>query len=154
MASTIARTAGKPATFLLQTPVTAELRSIRMQIDVDVRLAAAAGGAARYFGDAAGLGHGAASDLQVAVITACKEAFHELGGDQPSLDVTLTWLADRIEVEVSHKGEAPSAVKGDEPVSTQDAEALEGVDEVQHEAHDGIVVTRLTKFIKQGAASR
>src|SRR5690349_17408172 len=56
-ASTTARTAGKPATFLLPTPVSAELQNIRMQIDVDARLAAAAGGAARYFADAAGLGH-------------------------------------------------------------------------------------------------
>jgi hypothetical protein len=117
-----------------------------MQIDVDARLAAAAGGAARYFADAAGLGHDDVSHLQAAVIAACKEAFHEVDSNQGSLDVTLTRLVDRIEVSVAHKGTAG--------VQAAEADALEGVDEIRHETHDGIVFTRLTKFIKQGAASR
>jgi hypothetical protein len=140
--------------FLLQTPVIAELRSIRMQLDVDVRLAAAAGGAARYFADAAGLGHDAVSHLQMAVIAACEEAFHEVSGDQATLDVTLVWLVDRIEVSVSHQGAAPLSTSRDQGPNAAEADILEGVDDVQHETRDGIVVTRLTKFIKQGAASR
>lgn len=154
MASTIARTAGRPATFRQQTRVTAELRSIRMQIDVDVRLAAAAGGAARYFADAAGLGHEAVSHLQMAVVAACEEAFHEVSSDQPTLDVKLAWLKDRIEVLVSHRGAASPGTNRDEGSNSAEAEILEGVDNVQHETRDGVVVTRLTKFIKQGAASR
>ena len=123
-----------------------------MQIDVDVRLAAAAGGAARYFADSAGLEQEAVSHLQSAVIAVCEEAFHELGSDEACLDVTLTRLVDRIEVEVSHK---VMPTKTDTPaVGSADREILNGVDDLQHETHDGLVITRLTKFIKQGAASR
>ena len=125
-----------------------------MQIDDDVRLAAAAGGAARYFADAAGLGQEAVSHLQAAVIAACQEAFHDLGSAHANLDVTLTWRADRIEVAMSHKEAKPSSADRNTRETGASAEALEGVDEVQHETHDGVVVTRLTKFIKQGAASR
>jgi hypothetical protein len=142
-----------PATFLLPT-VSAELRSIRMQIDDDVRLAAAAGGAARYFADAAGLAGEAVAHLQAAVLAACQAAFHELGNGHANLDVTLTWLADRIEVSMSHKEATPTSADRNARETGASAEALEGVDEVQHETHDGVVVTRLTKFIKQGAASR
>lgn len=125
-----------------------------MQIDVDVRLAAAAGGAARYFADAAGLGKEAAAHLQAAVIAACEQAFHELGVGQTTLDITLTRLVDRIEVSVAHKvGPSPS-MGWNEGTSTAGTEALEGVDKIQHENRNGIVVTHLTKFIKQGAASR
>ena len=125
-----------------------------MQIDVDVRLAAAAGGAARYFADAAGLGHDAVSHLQTAVIAACEEAFHEVSSDYACLDVTLAWLVDRIEVSVSHKGAAPPSTKRAEGKSAAETGILEGVDDVEHETRDGVVVTRLTKFIKQGAAGR
>ena len=125
-----------------------------MQIDVDVRLAAAAGGAARYFADAAGLGQDAVSRLQAAVIAACEEAFHELSVGQIKLDVTLTRWVDRIEVSVAHKGAAAPSMGGNERTGSAGAEVLEGVDDVQHETHGGVVVTRLTKFIKQGAASR
>ena len=138
----------------LQTPVAAELRSIQMHIDADARLAAAAGGAARYFAEAAGLQNGAASDLQSAVVTACEEAFESANENQPGLDVTLTWLVDRIEVAVSHRG---GPVPGPHPSTGSPravAHPLEGVDEVQHENRDGVVVTRLTKFINQSAATR
>ena len=125
-----------------------------MQIDVDARLAAAAGGAARYFADSAGLDQQGVSDLQSAVIGVCEEAFHELGSDQASVDVTLTRLVDRIEVQVSHKAGATAKLDAQHVPSAAAGESLEGVDDVQHEIHDGLVITRLTKFIKQGAASR
>ena len=121
---------------------------IQLHLDADARLAAAAGGAARYFADAAGLSHDAISHLQSAVVLVCESVFDDVTNDQPGLDVTLTWLVDRIEVAVSHKrarasGEASPA-----------AHPVEGVDDVQREMRDGVVVMRLTKFIKQGAASR
>jgi hypothetical protein len=125
-----------------------------MQIDVDMRLAAAAGGAARYFADAAGLGEDAVAHMQAAVVAACEKAFHELGSSPATLDVTLTRLVDRIEVSVAHKGGPPPNVGRTAPAGAAAPEALDGVDEVQQESHDGIFVTRLTKFIKQGAASR
>lgn len=132
-------------TCVSQTPVNAELRTIRLHIDADARLAAAAGGAARYFADAAGLEHDAVSQLQTAVVAACEEAFEDIGAEPASLDVTLTWRVDRIEVAVSHKGaRVPAAA----------VHVLEGIDEIEREARDGMVVTRLIKFIKQGAASR
>src|SRR5258708_28061376 len=95
---TIVRIAGKPATFLLQTPVAAESKSIHMQIDADARLAAAAGGAARYFGDAAGLEDDAIAQLQAAIGSACVKAFEHLSHDHPPLSVSVTRLAVRIEV--------------------------------------------------------
>ena len=125
-----------------------------MQIDADMRLAAAAGGAARYFADAAGLGKEAAAHLQAAVIAACEQVFHELGVGQTTLDITLTRLVDRIEMLVAHKG-APSPSMGwNEGARAGGAEVLEGFDKIQHENRNGIVFTHLTKFIKQGAASR
>lgn len=138
----------------LQTPVAAELRSIRMHIDADARLAAAAGGAARYFAEAAGLQNGAATDLQSAVVTACEEAFESANENQPGLDVTLTWLADRIEVAVSRKGAPVPGPHQSTGSRSAVAQALAGVDDVQHEHRDGVVVTRLTKFINQSAVSR
>src|SRR5260370_39503059 len=106
---TIVRIAGKPATFLLQTPVAAESKSIHMQFDADARLAAAAGGAARYFGDAAGLENDAIAHLQAAIVSACVEALGHLTQEHPHLDVSFTRLADRIEVALSHEGEGAPA---------------------------------------------
>lgn len=116
-----------------------------MHFDADARLAAAAGGAARYLADAAGLEHDSVSQLQRAVVAACEEAFEDTSTGLASVDVTLTWRVDRIDVAVSHKGaRIPAAA----------VHVLEGIDEIEREARDGVVVTRLTKFIKQGAASR
>ncbi len=102
---TIAPNAAKPAMSLQQTPVAAEPKSIELHIDADARLAAAAGGAARYFGGAAGLENSAIAKLQAATVSACVRAFEHLTPENPRLDVTLTRLADRIEVALSHEGE-------------------------------------------------
>jgi hypothetical protein len=134
-----------------------------MQIDADVRLAAAAGGAARYFGDAAGLKGDAATDLQNAIIAACEEAFEHLTGGNSHLDVSLTWLADRIEVALSHEGDSAPAMgldaiagftkrfsgggrQGGRGVTS----VFQGIDRVQYEARGGTAITRLTKYISQG----
>src|SRR5258708_28169751 len=68
---TIVRIAGKPATFLLQTPVAAESKSINMQFGADARLAAAAGAAAPYFAHAASLEDDAIAHLPAAILAAC-----------------------------------------------------------------------------------
>src|SRR5215470_14111699 len=73
-----ARTAGKRATSHLQTTVGSDAKSIRWQLDADIRLAAAVGGAARYLADAAGLENEAVSQLQSAILAACQEAFGHL----------------------------------------------------------------------------
>src|SRR5216683_6331924 len=102
---TIVRIAGKPATFLLQTPVAAESKSIHMQIDADARLAAAAGGAARYFGDAAGMEDDAIAHLQAAIVSACVKAFEHLAQEHPRSEEHTSELQSRIEVALSHEGE-------------------------------------------------
>jgi hypothetical protein len=139
--------------------VAAEAKSIQMQIEADPRLAAAAGGAARYFADAAGLESEAIAHWQTAIVAACMEAFEHLTREHPRLDVTLTRLADRLEVALSREGDmapavgldtlaglAPhgSDVPGRRPGSSS---VLGGVDRVQYETQGGVAVTRLTKYI-------
>lgn len=123
-----------------------------MHLDADARLAAAAGGAVKYFADAAGLDHDAIAHLQAAVISACEEAFEDLAEDRACVDVTLTWRVDRIEIAVSHK--TASAATAQSGLQGEAARDLEGVDEVRHETRDHLAVTRLTKFLRQGAAKR
>jgi len=74
-----------------------------MLIDPDVRLAAAAGGVARYLADAAGLDNGAVSALQTETVAACSKGLQQLMENQ-RLAVTVTRSADRIEVVVSRPG--------------------------------------------------
>ena len=123
-----------------------EPKTIRLRIDADPRLAAAVGGAARYLADAAGIENEAVAQLQSAVIAACREAFGQLSKDHPHLDVSLTRLSDRIEVSLSHEGVTASAEDSGEVPS--------GVDRIQHETQGNVAVTRLTKYINQGAPSR
>lgn len=139
-----------------------DAKSIRLQIDGDPRLAAAVGGAARYLADAAGLESEAISQLQSTVTTACREAFDHLTGDHPHLSVTLTRLPDRIEVALSHEGEMSPAVGLDTIAglaaqvggAPEGSSVLAGVDRVQYETQGSVAVTRLTKYISQGAARR
>jgi hypothetical protein len=69
-----------------------------MHIEVDPRLAAAAGGVARYLAEAAGLDSETSSQWQTTVVTACAEAFGQPIGEHPHVDVEITRFADRIEV--------------------------------------------------------
>jgi hypothetical protein len=141
------------------TPVATETNSIHMQIEADARLAAAAGGAARYFADAAGLESPAIADWQTAVVAACTEAFKHLTREHPHLDVSFTRLTDRLEVALSREGDTSPAIGLDslaglapqsrDPQGTATAlsPVLGGVDRVQYETRDGVAVTRLTKYI-------
>jgi hypothetical protein len=159
MVSTTVPIAGKPATFPWRILVAAEAKSIYMQLEADMRLAAAAGGAARYFADAAGLGAPAISEWQAAILAACKEAFAHLTREHPRLDVTLSRLADRLEVALSCAGDSAPAVGLNTPAgfAPEDADVqaahsgkspvLGGVDRVQYETRNGVTVTRLTKYI-------
>jgi hypothetical protein len=134
-----------------------------MQIEADPRLAAAAGGAARYFADAAGLEAPAIVDWQTAIVAACNEAFEHLTPEHPRLDVTLTRLADRLEVALSSEGSTSPAVGLDTLAGLVPQTGtglgkghggslvMGGVDRVQYETHSGIAVTRLTKYITPAA---
>jgi hypothetical protein len=132
-----------------------------MQIDADPRLAAAAGGAARYFGDAAGLENDAVSQLQAATISACTQAFESLSNADASVEVTLSHYSDRIEVAISHEGDAAPVVGLDSiagfaaqvggPAGANSGFA--GVDRVQFDTQGPQAVTRLTKYLGQATPS-
>jgi hypothetical protein len=134
--------------------VATEPKSFNLRIDADARLAAAVGGAARFLADAAGLTDAAASQLQISIVTACREAFDHLTAEHPYLEVTLTRFADRIEVALAHQGEALPAVGLDSiagfaaQIGSSGASpgGLAGVDRVQYETRGGETVTRLTKY--------
>lgn len=128
-----------------------EAKSIELLIDADARLAAAAGGAARYFGESAGLTNDEVAELQKSIVTACEEAFEHLTGEHPHLTVTLARYPDRIEVAMAHEGGPEPAVGLDRIAGfasqLRGSGGLGGVDRVQYEAHDGLAVTRLTKYL-------
>jgi hypothetical protein len=153
--STIAPIAGKPAKSPSPAAVAIELHSFRLLLDADVRLAAAVGGAARYLADSAGMENDAVSQLQSSVVAACREVFEDLTADAPQLHVTLTRFADRIEVTLSHRGEALPALgldmiagfAGRAETSGDVPGVFGGVDRVQYESRGGEAITRLTKYI-------
>ena len=130
-----------------------------MRIEADPRLAAAAGGAARYFADAAGLEGPAIAGWQTAIVAACNEAFAQLTREHPRLDVSFTRLADRLEVALSREGETAPAIGLDSLIGSapqrddalgrtrSGSPVLRGVDRVQYESKDGTAVIRLTKYI-------
>jgi hypothetical protein len=130
--------AGKPSKVLLH-------------FHADVRLAAAAGGVARYFADAAGLDSETCFRLQMAVVAACKEAFRNFNNDNAQLEVTLQSFADRIEIGLTHQGEASPAIGLHTILGAVGAEDgkesfLSTLDRVQFETEGSSTTTRLTKF--------
>ena len=157
MVSTIARIAGKPATSLWPPAVATESKIFSLVLDADARLAAAAGGVARYLADVAGLENDVTARLQSAVIAACAEAFEHLTADHPQLEITFTRFSDRIEVALSPLGEDSPAVGLDtiagfaaQVGGTGSIQAVfAGFDRIQYETHGGEAVTRLTKYIGQ-----
>ncbi len=154
--STIAPIAGKPATSLWPAAVATELNSLLLQIDADPRLAAAAGGVARYLADVAGFDNDAIARLQSGVIAACAEAFGHVTANH-QLQITFTHFSDRMEVALSHLGEDSPAIGLDTiagfAAQLGGAGSLQvvfaGFDRVQYETLGGDAVTRLTKYIGQ-----
>jgi anti-sigma regulatory factor (Ser/Thr protein kinase) len=130
-------------------------------MDADPRLAAAAGGVARYLADEAGLESEAVRRLQTAVIEACKEAFAHLAAEHPHLEISFARFSDRLEVSLSHEGEAAplagfrtvTRFAAEKAKSKGNSEAFAGVDCVQHETHGKEIVTRLTKYFGKVAPS-
>ena len=134
---------------------------IDLKLAADPRLAAGAGGVARYLADAAGLDEHAVSLLQAAASAACLEAFHSLTARDPQLRVVYIRYEDRIEIALSRRGAAGPAVGLDFMTGFADASPgggasrsiLSGVDRVQYDTHDGEAVTRLTKYIGHRTAN-
>lgn len=137
--------------------VPTEPTTIRLRIDADPRLAAAAGGVARYLADAASLESAAVAGLQSTVVAACEEAFLNLQEGKSSLELSFTRFADRIEVALALEGEPAPAVGLDAIAgfATQFGAASSaagpwgGVDRVQYETQGGTAITRLTKYLGQ-----
>jgi hypothetical protein len=107
-------------------------------MDADERLAAAAGGAARYMADSAGLENAEILGLQAAVVAACKYCFHCHGAAQ-HCDIALQRLTDRIEIELSFPGRQSPEGK--------EKPAIAGVDQIECEFLEDASRMRLTKRI-------
>lgn len=135
--------------------VATEANNLHMLLDADSRLAAAAGAVVRFLADAAGLEGPAIGQLQSAVLAACAAAFENLTPQRPHLDVTFVRFSDRIEVALSHEGNASPAVGLDaiaglaarKTGGTASLGTFAGVDRVQYETHGAEIVTRLTKYL-------
>src|SRR5579862_488769 len=158
MAFTIARTAGKLATSPSRpATVTADPKSFQLEIDSDPRLAAAAGGAARFVSESAGLESSESHRFQKAVVAACLEAFQRLGATHPHVTVTTTRFPDRIEVSLAYRPASPATKDSDgntgsgKPASNS---SLEGVDQIQREVNDGAAVMRLTKYLRTARSEK
>lgn len=132
-------------------------KTFRLFLDADPRLAAAAGGVARYLADVAGLENDAVARLQSAVIAACSEAFEHLTAEHPRLEITFTRLPDRMEVALTHRGEGSPAVGLDTIAgfaariggTESHPGVFAGFDRVQYETQGGDAITRLTKYFGQ-----
>ena len=140
--------------------VATEAKNLHMSMDADARLAAAAGGVARFFADAAGLESDAGARLQSAVIEACLEEFEHLSGKDPHLEIDFARYSDRLEVSLAHEEANPvfgartiTSFSSKKPENSAKSGALNGVDRVQHETRGREVVTRLTKYLRQVAPS-
>jgi hypothetical protein len=122
---------------------------VQIKLHADSRLAAAAGGVARYFADAAGLEPEPCIQLQIAVVAACEESFEQFADEGAQLAVTLERFADRLEVLLTHKGTAAPAV-GLHTIAGFAGESRKSVlvalDRVQFETQGNSATTRLTKF--------
>ena len=138
----------------------AKAKNLHMSMDADVRLAAAAGGVARFLADLAGLDNEASAGLQSAVIEACTEAFKRLAAEHPHLEVDFARFPDRLEVSLSYEEVAPvfgtrrvTSLAAKKAATAGSSETLSGMDRVQHETRGKEVVTRLTKYLRQVAPS-
>jgi hypothetical protein len=117
-------------------------QTILLQMDADVRLAAAAGGVARYFADNAGLANEAILNLQESIMLACKHCF-DCHSSATSCEVTLLRYEDRLEIDLS--------VPGKESPEGNEKPALPGVDEVHCEFLGNSARMRLIKFLGNGS---
>jgi hypothetical protein len=123
--------------------VPAETQKIAMQLDADTRFCAAAGGAGRYFADAAGLSNSAVSGLQSAIVAVCNRELERIADARQRLDVTVTRTPDRIEVVMRRRA------TDDSGRDSEEQGMITGVDQVQHETQAEMAITRLTKYVDE-----
>jgi hypothetical protein len=127
--------------------VPTETQKIAMQLDADTRFCAAAGGAGRYFADAAGLANSAVSGWQSAIVTVCNRELERIGDSRQRLDVTVIRTPDRIEVVMRRRA------TGGSPKDSEEQGMIAGVDQVQHETQAEMAITRLTKYVGEEASA-
>jgi hypothetical protein len=111
-------------------------------MDADLRLAAAAGGVARYFADNAGMENEAILNLQAAVVSACKHCFR-CHSSAASCEIDLWRFEDRLEIDLSFPGKESPEGK-EKPV-------LPGVDEVHCDFLENSARLRLVKYLGNGS---
>ena len=73
-------------------------KRIRLQVDCDPRLAAAAGGAVRLLAETAGMPDEVSKEFQEATVRACMKAFEAQPGHSHTLEILV--FGDRLEVAV------------------------------------------------------
>jgi hypothetical protein len=126
--------------------VPADIQKIAIQMDADKRLAAAAGGVARYYADAAGLASDAVTKLQSAVLGVCERELGLLAESNQRLEVLCERSVEAIEVAVIRRSGAAAGNHAEESAN------ISGVDRVQHETQSDKEITRLTKFLTEAAS--
>ncbi|MGA2813455.1 MAG: hypothetical protein ABSG16_18795 [Candidatus Acidiferrum sp.] len=109
---------------------------VTLRFSADERLAAAAGGVARYYADAAGMEGEAVAKLQRATVAVCLASFAPIPKTSDGLSVEITRFADRIEVAVTRLGGPAEGI-----------EALPGIDRIDRESRSGSSIIRLTKSL-------
>jgi hypothetical protein len=99
-------------------------------------LAGAAGGAARYFADAAGMEAGAVVRLQDATLAVCSAVVTQISKTNQAISVEVTRFADRIEISIGYPGSA-----------VEHLAELPGVDRMTQESLPAGSLIRLTKSL-------
>jgi hypothetical protein len=122
--------------------VASHSQKILLQMDADDRLAAAAGGAARYMADSAGMENSEILGLQAAVVTACKFCF-KCHSSATNCDISLQRLTDRIEIELMFAGKESPEGKA--------KPSIPGVDEIVCEFLENSSKMRLIKMFVPAA---
>ena len=92
--------------------------------------------------------------MQSSVVAASKEAFLHLAPTHPHLEITLARFSDRLEISLSHEGDAAGAGPRSAAAKVENksnSDELPGVDRVQYETHGKETVIRLTKFLDKVA---
>lgn len=128
-----------------------------MQLTADPRLIEAAAGAVEHFAERSGFAAEARKDLAAAVEASCRDTFQLLTVPNGSIELFLGRYTDRVEVTISHRGEAiPTAgldtfiqdvVQGADEGAATGLALLARVDRVQYQTEDGVSNMTLVKYL-------
>jgi hypothetical protein len=131
-----------------------------LRVSCDEQLVAGIGGAVAHFGERAGLLPDELGSLAAALEEFCRRTLSLLERQEDTLCVSIEDFEDRIEIVVEHRGQAPRPVDGDPLVGTSQRQAAgraAGVElvctdrsEIEYDARQGILRTRMVKYIPHG----